>query len=105
MRTVAEGLGQWDRLRVIHLPLSTDIREGDRLLTSGLDGRFPEGYPVARISKVHRDVRQPFLQVLAEPYAKLDRIRYALLVWPHRGTSDVDPQILEEIIPAEQGQD
>lgn len=102
---VAEGIGQSDSLRLIHLPHSTDIAEGDRLLTSGLDGVFPEGYPVAKVVRVQRDARQPFLQVTAEPYAKLDRIRYALLVWPHRGISSADPQIVEELTQAEQGQD
>jgi rod shape-determining protein MreC len=105
LSAVAEGIGQSDALRLIHLPHSTDVEVGDRLLTSGLDGVFPEGYPVARISKVQRDARQPFLQVVAEPYAKLDRIRYALLVWPHNGTSQIDAQILEEIMPTEQGQE
>jgi rod shape-determining protein MreC len=105
LSAVAEGIGQSNALRLIHLPHSTDVEVGDHLLTSGLDGVFPEGYPVARIIKVQRDARQPFLQVLAEPYAKLDRIRYALLVWPHQGTSAIDPVILEEMTPPEQGQD
>lgn len=94
MAVVAEGIGQSDTLRVIHLPHSTDVQEGDRLVTSGLDGVFPEGYPIARVSKVNRDPRQPFLQVAAEPFAKLDRIRYVLLVWPHVGTSQADPEML-----------
>src|SRR5574343_589079 len=87
MAVVAEGIGQSDTLRVIHLPHSTDVQEGDRLVTSCLDVLFPEGYPIARVNKVNRDPRQPFLQVAAEPFAKLDRIRYVLLVWPHVGTS------------------
>lgn len=82
VRTVAEGLGQWDMLRVIHLPLSTDIREGDRLLTSGLDGRFPEGYPVAEVIQVIKEASQPFMTVYARPYASLDRIRHVLILWP-----------------------
>lgn len=82
VRTVAEGIGQWDKLRVIHLPLSTDIREGDRLLTSGLDGRFPEGYPVAEVSEVIKDASQPFITVHARPYANLDRVRHVLILWP-----------------------
>lgn len=83
IRAVTEGLGQWDLLRVMYLPHSTDIREGDRLLTSGLDGRFPEGYPVARVVRVSRDASQPFMTVYAEPYARLDRIRHVLLLWPN----------------------
>lgn len=82
VRTVAEGLGQSDMLRVIHLPLSTDIREGDRLLTSGLDGRFPEGYPVAEVIQVIKEASQPFMTVHARPYASLDRIRHVLILWP-----------------------
>lgn len=103
LAVVAEGIGQADLLRLIHLPHSTDVIEGDRLVTSGLDGVFPEGYPVAKVVKVYRDASQPFLQVQAEPYAKLDRIRYALLVWPHRGISNADPQIIEEMQQTEQG--
>ncbi len=82
IRTVAEGLGQWDLLRVIHLPLSSDIREGDRLLASGFDGRFPEGYPVAEVVEVIRDATQPFMTVHAKPYTYLDRIRHVLILWP-----------------------
>ncbi len=93
---VAEGIGQSDSLRLIHLPHSTDVEVGDRLLTSGLDGVFPEGYPVAKVTKVQRDASQPFLLVSAEPFAKLDRIRYALIVWPHRGISSADAKIVEE---------
>ena len=80
VRAIVEGLGQWDVLRVMHLPHSTDIREGDRLLTSGLDGRFPEGYPVAKVVRISQDASQPFMLVYAEPYAQLDRIRHVLLL-------------------------
>ena len=80
VRAIVEGLGQWDMLRVLHLPQSADIREGDRLLTSGLDGRFPEGYPVARVVRISQDASQPFMVVYAEPFAQLDRIRHVLLL-------------------------
>lgn len=80
VRALVEGLGQWDLLRVMHLPHSTDIREGDRLLSSGLDGRFPQGYPVARVVRISQDASQPFMVVYAEPYAQLDRVRHVLLL-------------------------
>lgn len=80
IRAVVEGLGQWDQLRVMHLPQSTDIREGDRLLSSGLDGVFPEGYPVAKVIKINQDASQPFMLVYAEPFAQLDRVRHVLLL-------------------------
>lgn len=103
LSVVAEGIGQANSLRLSHLPHSTDVVEGDRLVTSGLDGVFPEGYPIAKVVSVVRDARQPFLQVSAEPYAKLDRIRYVLVVWPHQGTSVADPEIVEP--PAEATQE
>lgn len=90
VRAIVEGLGQWDSLRVMHLPHSTDIREGDRLLTSGLDGRFPEGYPVARVTRISQDVSQPFMVVYAEPFARLDRIRYVLLLAQRQVVTDID---------------
>ncbi|GAB2909750.1 rod shape-determining protein MreC [Rheinheimera gaetbuli] len=90
VRAIVEGLGQWDSLRVMHLPHSTDIREGDRLLTSGLDGRFPEGYPVARVTRISQDVSQPFMVVYAEPFAQLDRIRHVLLLARRQVVTDVD---------------
>lgn len=103
---VAEGIGQADSLRLIHLPHSTDVEVGDRLVTSGLDGVFPEGYPVAKVVRVQRDASQPFLLVMAEPFAKLDRIRYVLIVWPHQGISGADPAIIEEFQQIQQqGQD
>lgn len=82
VRAVVEGLGQWDVLRVMYMPHSTDIREGDRLLSSGLDGIFPEGYPVAKVIKISQDASQPFMVVYAEPFASLDRIRHVLLLSP-----------------------
>lgn len=105
-RTVVEGLGQSDMLRVIHLPLSTDIREGDRLLTSGLDGRFPEGYPVAEVTQVIKEASQPFMTVYARPYASLDRIRHVLILWPgtqvEATTAETETPVETEA-PAEEG--
>ncbi len=94
VRAIVEGLGQWDLLRVMHLPHSTDIREGDRLLSSGLDGRFPEGYPVAKVVRISQDVSQPFMLVYAEPYARLDRVRHVLLI-------SAPPSVPEETPPAQ----
>ncbi|MFC4653405.1 MULTISPECIES: rod shape-determining protein MreC [Rheinheimera] len=93
---VAEGMGQSDQLRLMHLPHSADIQQGDKLLTSGLDGIFPEGYPVAEVVRINKDAQQPFLQVYARPYAQLDRIRYVLLVWPK-----AKPEIDQQIAPPE----
>ena len=81
-RTVAMGTGQLDRLSLPFLPRNTDIREGDLLVSSGLGGTFPPGYPVATVSTVEQDTGREFLTVDAEPAASLTRVREVLLIWP-----------------------
>lgn len=81
VRTVALGTGQIDRLELPHLPNNADIEVGDLLVTSGLGGRFPPGYPVAEVTSVTRNPGQPFASILAQPKAKLDQARETLLVW------------------------
>lgn len=81
LRAIANGIGKTDRIELLHLPNNADIEEGDLLVTSGLGGRFPAGYPVAYASKVTRTPGQPFIEVYATPTAKLDRSRELLLVW------------------------
>jgi rod shape-determining protein MreC len=81
VRAIAEGTGVLGMLEVHHVAATTDIREGDLLVTSGLGGRFPVGYPVAVVSEVERDPGQPFARILARPSAALDRSRHVLLVF------------------------
>jgi rod shape-determining protein MreC len=81
VRAIAEGTGVLGTLEVHHVAATTDIREGDLLVTSGLGGRFPVGYPVAVVSEVERDPGQPFARILARPSAALDRSRHVLLVF------------------------
>ena len=69
-------------MNVLHVPDTADIREGDLLTTSGLAGRFPPGYPVARVTEVYHDPGQPFARVVAEPSAQLQRSRHFLLLFP-----------------------
>ncbi|MCM2678595.1 rod shape-determining protein MreC [Echinimonas agarilytica] len=87
IRTIAVGVGQLDQLELQHVQHSADIQTGDILVTSGLGGRFPEGYPVARVDTVNADEGLPFSQITAKPIAELDRLRYLLLIWP---TDEVD---------------
>ena len=81
LRAVAQGTGIRDRLELSHMPRNTDVRAGDLLMTSGLGGRFPPDYPVARITAVCQKPGQPFVTAVAEPTARLDRNREVLLVW------------------------
>jgi len=82
LRSVALGTGPQNFLKLSHIPNSADVREGDLLVTSGLGGRFPAGYPVGKVVSIQRDKGQPFASVLVEPMAELERNREVLLVWP-----------------------
>jgi rod shape-determining protein MreC len=81
LRTIAVGTGRTNQLELPYLPINADIRQGDRLVTSGLGGTFPPGYPVAVVSTVSRRAGEAFPHVLATPQAHLDRVREVLLVW------------------------
>lgn len=88
VRAIAEGNGSLDALEVHHIPVTADIQVGDLLVSSGLGGRFPTGYPVGEVTQVDRDPGQPFAQILARPSAALDRSRYVLLVFVESTSAD-----------------
>jgi rod shape-determining protein MreC len=81
LRTIAVGAGDTTSLALPYLPGNADIKSGDLLVTSGLGGVFPEGYPVARVTEVHRDAVQPLAQVRATPLAHVDTDSEVMLVW------------------------
>ncbi|MCO6441829.1 MAG: rod shape-determining protein MreC [Nitrococcus mobilis] len=80
IRSIAVGTGNPHQLKLTNLPNNTDIRVGDLLISSGLGGRFPRGYPVARVESVTTDPGPAFARVLATPTAALDRLQEVLLV-------------------------
>lgn len=81
LRTVAFGTGEFDRLELPFLPNNADIRAGDLLVTSGLGGTFPSGYPVAIVANVTRIPQEPFADVTATPAAALNQVREVMLIW------------------------
>ena len=81
VRAMIEGNGRLNALKANNVPHSIDMAEGDILVTSGLGGAFPEGYPVAKITSVEHDLSLPFAQISAEPVAQLDRVNQVLLLW------------------------
>jgi rod shape-determining protein MreC len=81
LRTVAFGTGEYNRLSLPFLANNADIRAGDLLVTSGLGGTFPSGYPVATVESVTRLPQAPFAEVSATPAAALDQVREVMLIW------------------------
>ena len=88
VRVIAAGSGCADDIQLEPLPENTDIRVGDVLVTSGLGGRFPEGYPVGVVSAVKHDTQRAYTIISAKPSAELQRLRYLLLLWGN----DSDPK-------------
>jgi rod shape-determining protein MreC len=84
LRAIAVGTGAAEKLDIPYLPISADIVEGDLLITSGLGGRFPTGYPVATVAQVTKDPTLPYAVITAIPTAQLEKAREVLLVWPTR---------------------
>ncbi|MDP1645940.1 MAG: rod shape-determining protein MreC [Thiobacillus sp.] len=78
-RGLAAGSGH-GQMELRYMPAQTDIRAGDRLLTSGIDRVYPAGIPVARVSRVSRSQSSPYLRVECLPLAGLDRSRVVLVL-------------------------
>jgi len=86
-RGLAAGNGH-SQMDLRYMPAQTDIRPGDRLLTSGIDRLYPAGIPVARVSRVSRSQSSPYLRVECLPLAGLDRSRAVLVLI-------ADPQVTQ----------
>lgn len=82
LRTIAVGTGDLERLSLPFMARNSDVKVGDQLVSSGLGGTFPAGYPVGSVLEVRGDTGEPFLTVSAKPAAALDRVREVLLVRP-----------------------
>jgi rod shape-determining protein MreC len=80
LRTIAYGSGTIDRLELPTIPISADVRAGDALLTSGLGGRFPAGFPVGTVVSVSNGRSGMFTTAAARPAAALDRSGEVLLL-------------------------
>jgi rod shape-determining protein MreC len=80
VRTIAVGTGDQNKLSLPFVTVESDLQAGDLLLSTGMGGVFPPGYPVAQVSKVKR-AGSTFALVEAKPTARLDQAREVLLVW------------------------
>jgi len=101
LRTIAVGTGEFDRLDLPFLPNNADIEDGDLLVTSGLGGAFPPGYPVAIVDTVTRIPQGPFAEVTARPAARLNQVREIMLIWSAPKEEGPDEQPAEKASPDE----
>lgn len=101
LRAIAIGTGTSNTLDIPHIPNNADIQVGDLLVTSGLGGRFPAGYPVAKVTEVKTDPAQPFAAIVATSTAQLDRSREALLVWRNETEQNEAAEAIQIACPPE----
>lgn len=94
LRTLAYGRGDLERIELPFLPDNADVEPGDLVVTSGLDGVFPPGYPVGKVEELLREPGEQGLRVTVRPLARLSSDPEVLLAW-------YDNQVQEPAAPAE----
>ena len=99
LRTIAVGTGETNRLKLPYLPTSADVIAGDLLVTSGLGGGFPAGYPVGTIAEVKRDPAQSLADVDVKPAAALDRSKELMFVWLKPEAAELLPPPKPAVVP------
>jgi len=80
LRAVVFGAGESDELELRYMPVNVEIQTGDELVTSGIDGTYPYGLPVAVVSRIERNAAYAFARILCTPNAGVDRYRYVLVL-------------------------
>ena len=80
LRTIVFGAGDTSQLSLRYMPASADVQIGDVLVTSGIDGTYPPGIPVAKVIKVERDPAYPFSNITCLPIAGVDNHRHLLIL-------------------------
>jgi rod shape-determining protein MreC len=84
LRAIAFGTGAPDAVSIRYLTASADIKEGDLLISSGIGGGFPFGYPVAKVRKIINNPNESFLDISASPVALIGHDKEVLLIWPSK---------------------
>jgi rod shape-determining protein MreC len=80
LRAVAFGGGSSGMLELRFMAANAEIQNGDRLVTSGIDGTYPAGIPVATVARVERDAAYAFARIICQPAAGVERSRYVLVL-------------------------
>lgn len=80
LRAVAYGGAEGGMLDLRFMAANADIRNGDTLVTSGIDGTYPPGLPVATVARIERDAAYAFAKITLTPIAGTDRYRQVLVL-------------------------
>ncbi len=96
LRAILSGTGDGN-LELRFLAANADVQEGDELVTSGLDGIYLPGLPVARVKRVDREATYAFARIVCEPVAGVERHGMVLLL----GRREPPPPLPQEIEESE----
>ena len=99
LRAVVFGNGQDGTLDVPFMPVNADLQNGDQLVTSGIDGVYPPGLPVAVVSKIERNAAFPFAKISCQPSAGVDRQRQVLILNAEVSAPSPPPPPAPETVP------
>jgi rod shape-determining protein MreC len=80
LRAVAFGAGSTGMLELRFMAANAEIQAGDQLVTSGIDGTYPPGIPVATVARVERDAAYAFARIVCQPAAGVENSRYVLVI-------------------------
>jgi len=80
LRAVVFGSGDISNLALRYMPISSDVQVGDVLVTSGIDGTYPPGLPVAKVTQIERDPAYPFAHIVCTPLAGVDQQRQLMII-------------------------
>lgn len=80
LRAVVFGSGDISNLSLRYMPISSDLQVDDVLVTSGIDGTYPPGLPVARVTQIERDPAYPFAKITCAPLAGVDQQRQLMII-------------------------
>ena len=96
LRAVLAGTGNDGALELRFIPLNADFQNGDQLVTSGIDGVYPPGLPVARVTHVERSAAQLFARITCTPLGGVANYTQVLVV---RSQREIPPRPAEEQKP------
>nr|WP_097065879.1 rod shape-determining protein MreC [Nitrosovibrio sp. Nv4] len=95
LRSVVSGTGKDGALELRYLAVNTDIQEGDTLVTSGIDGVYPPGLPVAVVSKIERNSTYVFARVTCIPVAGVGHNRQLLILSMQTPVTEIPVEAIE----------
>lgn len=81
LRAIAVGMGQNDKLSLEYLPINSDIKVGDLVISSGLGQLFPSGYPVGVVESIKIEPSKSFIKVIITPSSQLSKNTEVLMLW------------------------